>query len=244
MRIMTLNIRYGSGIENLEAPGYDQASSPEKLLSIAAAVRSVKPDIVALQEVRNQRQVENLARLTEMNSIYVSHPIGYRLFFFEWGLAFLHRPRLVETTKRTMLIDHPTGVGRNGLVCRLMVDETVVTFINVHFDHIGKATQIDNALRLLESSEPPVCLLGDFNCDSDDPLLVPLRSVLSDTCLLADTALSGEALVRGTMLTTDRRRDYIWVDPHTFSVQEAGLLAKPHRTISDHIGYYADVILK
>lgn len=244
MRIMTLNIRYGSGIEKLEAPGYDQASSAQKLLAIATAIRSLDPDVVALQEVRNQRQAENLARLTGMNSIYVSHPIGYRLFFFEWGLAFLHRLRLVETASHPMLIDRGTGVGRTGLVCRAMVDETVVTFINVHFDHGMKETQIDNLLRLLKASEPPVCLLGDFNCDSEDPLLVPLRRVLSDTCLLADTALSREVLASGTMVATDRRRDYIWVDPRTFSVQEAGLLARPHRKISDHIGYYADVTLE
>lgn len=243
MRIMTLNIRYGSGIEKLDAPGYDQSSSQQKQLAIATAIRSVNPDIIALQEVRNQRQAEHLARLTGMNSIYVSHPIGYRLFFFEWGLAFLHRLRLVGTANRTMLIDHGTGTGRTGLVCRVMVDETVVTFINVHFDNSMKVMQIDNVLRLLEATEPPVCLLGDFNCDWEDPLLFPLRSVLSDSCLMADTALSREVLSSGTMVATDRRRDYIWVDPHSFSVQEAGLLSKPHRTISDHIGYYTDVTL-
>jgi len=244
MRIMTLNMRYGSGIEKIEAPGYDQTTSLHKLLAIATAVRSVNPDIVALQEVRNQQQSEKLAQLTGMNSIYVSHPIGYRLFFFEWGLAFLHCLRLMDTASRTILIDHGTGIGRTSLVCRTMVDKTMVTFINVHLDHERKAMQIDNILRLLEASEPPFCLLGDFNCDSEDALLVPLRSVLSDTCMLAETALSREALAIGTMVATDRRRDYIWVDPHTFSVQEAGLLARPHRTISDHIGYYADVTLK
>ena len=54
MRIMTLNMRYGSGAEKLGDPGYNLPSSPAKLQAIAAAIRSVEPDVVALQEVRNQ----------------------------------------------------------------------------------------------------------------------------------------------------------------------------------------------
>ncbi len=84
MRIMTLNMRYGSGAEKLGDPGYNLPSSPHKLQAIAAAIRSVEPDIVALQEVRNQLQAENLARLAGLSSVYVSHPLGYRLLFFEW----------------------------------------------------------------------------------------------------------------------------------------------------------------
>ena len=243
MRIMTLNMRYGSGAEKLGEPGYDLPSSTEKLQVIAAAICSVEPDIVALQEVRNLQQAENLARLTEMSSVYVSHPLGYRLLFFEWGLAFLSRLELSETAGRSVLIDHTSGVGRNGLICRVPVDETLITLINVHLDHDQKKTQIENVLRLLEQWPAPICLLGDFNIVPEDALLNPLKNLIADTCLLVDTELSREAQVAGTMRGKAGRRDYIWVDQNHFKVRQAGLLAEPHRMISDHIGYWADVEL-
>ena len=243
MRVMTLNMRYGSGSDKLGDPGYDLPSSSQKVKAVADAVRSVDPDIVALQEVRNQRQAENLASLTGMSCVYASHPLGYRLYFFEWGLAFLYRLELRETLGRSILIDRRTGVGRTGLLCRVAADETVITFINLHFDHDRKQTQMENLLRVLEELPPPVCLLGDFNCDPQDPLLEPLKNQMADTCLLADTPLSREASAAGTLVGNGGRRDYIWVDPERFSVHEAGLVAEPHRTVSDHIGYWADINL-
>ena len=244
MRIMTLNMRYGSGAEKLSDPGYNLPSSPEKLQAIAAAIQSVEPDIVALQEVRNQLQAENLAQLAGLNSVYVSHPLGYRLLFFEWGLAFLYRVQLTETASRSVLIDRSSGVGRTGLICRVSLGEEMATFINVHFDHDHKQTQIENVLRLLEQWPSPICLLGDFNLAPDDSLLDPLKDFVTDSCVLVDSSLSREAQATGTLLTKSNRRDHIWVDRNRFIVREAGLIAEPHRMISDHIGYWADIELK
>ncbi len=137
------------------------------LAAIAGAIRSVNPDVVALQEVRNQLQVENLARLTALNSIYMSHPIGYRLFFFEWGMAFLHRLTLLGTGRRTILIDGKSGVGRSALLCSMSIKGRLVTMINVHFDHEQKGVQMDTVMQLLEEVASPVCLLGDFNCSPE-----------------------------------------------------------------------------
>ncbi len=243
MRLMTLNIRYGSGADHLEKPGYDLPSSPAKLAAIGAAIHAVKPDIVALQEVRNQLQAENLARLTGLDSIYMSHPLGYRLFFFEWGLAFLHRPTLLSTRSRAMLIDKTSGIGRNGLLCSLSIDGKAVTVINVHFDHQQQGLQMENVLQLLAEITQPICLLGDFNCAPESPLLAGLKDRLADTCQLAGTESSQQAMTRGTLVEGQMRGDYIWVDPHRFAVHEAGLVADQHRKISDHLGYFADVTL-
>lgn len=51
-RLLTINIRFGSGCEKLDLPGYDLHSSPKNLDAIAAAIDSIEPDVVALQEVR------------------------------------------------------------------------------------------------------------------------------------------------------------------------------------------------
>ncbi|MBT8362370.1 MAG: endonuclease/exonuclease/phosphatase family protein [Deltaproteobacteria bacterium] len=240
---MTLNIRYGSGCKDLDKRGYDLSTSHEKLAVAADAIRAINPDLVALQEVRNQLQAENLARLTGMNSIYMSHPIGYRLFFFEWGLAFLYRSTLIESGSRTIRIDEKTGVGRTGLMCRMKIRGTVVTFINVHFDHGEEAKQIQNIIQWLEDITSPVCMLGDLNLGPDDPVLHPLKERLADSCQLAQTRLSEEANIKGSLLKGDMRVDYIWIEPRFFTVQEAGLIPEPHRGVSDHIGYFADVLL-
>jgi len=226
----------------MDKPGYDLSTSHEKLAAAADAIGAVNPDLVALQEVRNQLQAENLARLTGMNSIYISHPIGYRLFFFEWGLAFLYRSTLIETGSRTIRIDKKTGVGRTGLLCRINIRGKAVTFINVHFDHREEAKQIQNVIQWLEDVTSPVCILGDLNLGPDDPLLQPLKERLSDSCQLARTRLSEEANMKGSLLKGDMRVDYIWIEPQFFTVQEAGLIAEPHRKVSDHIGYFADVL--
>ena len=239
---MTLNIRYGSGGHNLEKHGYDLSSSPEKLAAIAEAIGGIDPDLIALQEVRNQMQVENLARLTGMHAIYKSHPIGYRLFFFEWGLAFLHRFTLLEADSRTIVIDRKMGVGRTGLMCRMNIGGTAVNFINVHFDHGEEAKQIQNVIQWLEDVTSPVFILGDLNLRPDDPILHPLKERLADSCQLVQTRLSEEANMKGSLLKGGMRVDYIWVEPRFFKVLEAGLIPEPHRRISDHIGYFADVL--
>lgn len=240
---MTLNIRYGSGSKDLDKPGYDLSTSHDKLAAAADAIRAVNPDLVALQEVRNQLQAENLARLTGMNSIYKSHPIGYRLFFFEWGLAFLYRSTLIEVGSRTIRIDKKTGVGRTGLLCRMKIRGTVVTFINVHFDHGEEAKQIQKIIQWLEDVRSPVCILGDLNLGADDPLLHPLKERLADSCQLVQTRLSEEANRVGSLLKGEMRVDYIWIESRFFTVQEAGLIPEPHRKVSDHIGYFADILL-
>lgn len=243
MRLMTLNIRHGAGGGNLPKRGYDLPGSQENLAAIADAIRSVNPDLVALQEVRNQLQAENLARLTGMNSIYMSHPIGYRLLFFEWGLAYLYRLTLLKTDRHTILVDNKSGVGRSALLCSITVGGRMVTMINVHFDHEQKGKQMENVMQLLEKITSPVCVLGDFNCIPESPLFASLKARLADTCRLAGTELSRQAESRGTLVGENIRGDYIWVDQRYFTVQEAGLLDKLHQSISDHIGYFSDVAL-
>ena len=71
----------------------------------------------------------------------------------------------------------------------------------------------------------------------------PLQEFVADSCLLVDSSLSREARDAGTLLTKVSRRDYIWVDRNKFTVREAGLLAEPHRMISDHVGYWTDIDL-
>ena len=61
---------------------------------------------------------------------------------------------------------------------------------------------------------------------------------------MVHTDLSREANVRGTLSKEDIRVDNIWVEPQFFMVQEDGFIIDSHHKVSDHIGYFADVVLK
>jgi endonuclease/exonuclease/phosphatase family metal-dependent hydrolase len=67
---------------------------------------------------------------------------------------------------------------------------------------------------------------------------------MTDSCRAVDTPASREAEAVGTLVGTHRRIDHIFVAEERFHVREAGLLAPPHRGVSDHVGYYADVGIK
>lgn len=58
MRLLTLNIRFGAGIEFPDKHGYDVPVSDKKITALSSAIGSVQPDIVALQEVKSERQVQ------------------------------------------------------------------------------------------------------------------------------------------------------------------------------------------
>jgi endonuclease/exonuclease/phosphatase family metal-dependent hydrolase len=99
-------------------------------------------------------------------------------------------------------------------------------------------------MALLEESDLPTVLVGDFNCSPENPALEPIRRQLTDTCLAAGTTNARAALARGTLLYGQSRIDYIFVDPAFFSVSDAGLIAGKHHQASDHLGYYSSLMFK
>lgn len=66
---------------------------------------------------------------------------------------------------------------------------------------------------------------------------------MQDTCRMVSSASSQEAETRGTLLSNQRRIDFIWVTKDYFRISDAGLIASPFDQISDHIGYFADIEL-
>jgi endonuclease/exonuclease/phosphatase family metal-dependent hydrolase len=243
LRLLTFNIRFGSGCDKIHIPGYDLQSSLKNLYAIAAAIDSIKPDVVALQEVRGAAQAEKIAGKLGMHYAYVSHHLGYRLYFFEWGLAFLFRFKMLATDHRSVLLDDETRVGRVALMGTMDIGGRPVTFINLHFDHKEIAAQMNKVVQWTGDQRFPMVIMGDLNCEPDDPKLIPLKKQMHDTCRMASSARSREAEVRGTLPANQRRVDYIWVAKDYFRISDAGLIPSPFQRISDHIGYFADVEL-
>ena len=241
LRLLTFNIRFGSGGENIHMPGYKLPIFPKSIETISTAIDSVEPDVVALQEVRGAAQAEKIASKLGINYAYISHQLGYRLYFFEWGLALLFRFKMLATDRRSLIFDDKTQVGRMALMGTMDVEGRPVTFINLHFDHRDISGQVDELAAWTETHQYPLVIMGDLNCEPEDPRLKPLRAYMNDTCRMVSTASSKEAQARGTLLANRRRVDHIWTDGDHFKVIDAGILPTSLHRISDHIGYFADV---
>lgn len=241
MRVLTLNIRFGAGSENPEKPGYDLPITTAKLAAIAAAIGGLRPDVAALQEVYNARQVERLAEMLDMRFVYVRHPSGYALDFFEWGLALLHRFETIRTTQHLVAFDPKLSSGRHALIATLRIEGQPVTFVNVHLEPGDIHRQVTNLLSATEAVAMPLAVMGDFNCQPDDDALEPVRTRWCDTCRAVASPRAREADVVGTLLHKRVRVDYVFVDPRHFIVEEAGLAKAAHRRVSDHLAYYADL---
>jgi endonuclease/exonuclease/phosphatase family metal-dependent hydrolase len=245
MRVLTLNIRFGAGSESPEKQGYNVPVSGKKITALSAAIQSVQPDIVALQEVKSERQTQRIASRVNLQYIYCRHPSSYSLDFFEWGIAFLFRLKLIRSAGASTYFDKNVRSGRQALLASFQVKDKLITIINLHLIPHAIDLQIQKVITLAEQSNTPTILIGDFNCTPDNPALKPLKYKWLDTCQEAITTPGGtEADSIGTFMGNTKRIDYIFVDRDCFSICEVGLLPEAHRRISDHIGYFADIDLK
>lgn len=242
MRLLTLNIRFGAGSEFPDKQGYDLPVKKEKITALAFAIESVQPDIVALQEVKNEKQVEQIASHLNFKYIYCRHPSSYSLDFFEWGIAFLFRLPLIRSSGFSVYFDENIRTGRQALIASFEAGDNSVTVINVHLVPHAIDHQIDNLFSLTKQSDAPTILMGDFNCTPHDNALNPIKNKWVDTCQAVITTPGGaEADSRGTLLENGKRIDYIFVEKNCFIIRNVGIMEESHRLVSDHIGYFADI---
>jgi endonuclease/exonuclease/phosphatase family metal-dependent hydrolase len=235
LQLMTYNIRVGAGRDGLLTPVKYLTSSTSKLRKIGEAIRSLDPDILALQEVRGAAQAKFLADLVSMDYVYMSHEDS-RL---EWGLAVLSRFKITEYHKKFIRYDKKKP--RIALICTVKINDLPVTIINVHFYLGDYDEQVEETAKLMNRVSRPVILMGDLNLINPDDELTSIKKRLVDTCEVVNTEFSREAKEIGTHRFGSKRLDYIFVDPNYFLVLEAGLAPKEHRGASDHIGYFACV---
>ena len=238
LKFMTYNIRVGGGTENPFTSVRNLPSSRKKLERIALAIKSVDPDVVALQEVRGSHQATFLAETLNLNYAYSSH--GRR--GLDWGLAVLSKFKILKVYGKVIYYGRDQRVG---VVYTIDINGSPVTVINVHY-HLGNyEQQVKATMELLRDAKGPVVLMGDLNRTERAYELQPIYEKMIDTCKAVDTDGSRDAKKTGTVLTfSNHRIDYIFVDPKSFEVRDAGLIPEKHRRASDHIAYFACVTLK
>ena len=170
LRVLSYNIHHGEGVDKR----IDVAR-------IANVIRSVSPDVVALQEVDrrakrsgNVDQPAELARLTDMNVVFGRN---IDLQGGHYGNAVLSKFPIVNHNN-VHLKSFENGEQRGVLICELQpksIDETIL-FMGTHLDHrrdgqerLASAEQINGIA--LERLSIAAILAGDLNATRNSQVL-------------------------------------------------------------------------
>jgi endonuclease/exonuclease/phosphatase family metal-dependent hydrolase len=233
LKFLTYNIRVGAGPGHPLTTVKNLPSSPEILEKVAAAIASLHPEVVALQEVRGLEQARFLAEALDMNFAYCTHG----RVDLDWGLAILSK---FEIRAAWSEIIHPGRNPRIGLVASVRTPLGDILCVNLHYHVYGAyRDQVERTLELLEGLDGPAMIMGDLNFSGIQGELGPILKKWADAC---DSAAKGGEDVKKTGTVMGRlpyRLDYIFVDARRFRVETVGLMSEAHRKASDHIGYYA-----
>ena len=227
VRVLSYNIHHGEGVDGRL-----------DLERIAGVIRSVEPDLVALQEVDRRAtrsgsvdQPAELARLTGLQAVFGAN---IPLQGGEYGNAVLSRWRILQSENHH-LPNVDAGEQRGVLEVHVesAVTKTRVVLWATHFDHRRPdAERLASAeairLRVARQATTPALLVGDLNDVPASPTL---------TALSADwTRTNPEILPTIPVGTPARQIDYVlfrpaprWRAVETRVLEEA--VASDHRAL-------------
>ena len=224
LKLMTFNIRAtggglnpivgsggvpGGGIPpHITNPGIVEETK-ESLARTAAAIRSVDPDIIGLQEIRGLHQAKFIAETLNLNYVYAVHAKEHW-----WGLAVLSKYRIVATRTKIINLGGKHG-DRIALICTMDINGQNLVVVNVDFVPENFNGQVKETLPLVNPLEGPAVLLGDFSRRPEYALLKPIRETMRAACE-AVKDYPGRCIdpVYGKV-------DYIFVDPKKYAVLDA-----------------------
>lgn len=161
VRVLTYNIHHGQGTDGRL-----------DLARIAAVIRRLKADLVALQEVdrrtRRSRGTDQAAELGRLTGMHVAFGKAMDYAGGEYGEAVLSRYALLETKNHTL----PKGPGsepRAALAIRVRLGRAgpELQFVGTHLDHASEEARYAQARLLNETfglrAGTPAVLAGDLN---------------------------------------------------------------------------------
>jgi endonuclease/exonuclease/phosphatase family metal-dependent hydrolase len=171
IRVLSYNIRHGEGTDH-----------KIDLERIAKVIKSVDPDVVALQEVdRNTKrskmvdQPKELARLTGMHSIFEKN-IPFQ--GGEYGNAILTKTA-PKSHRNHPLPSQYKGEQRGALEVELAQPDSFL-FVSTHLDYRPSDKERQLSIELFEKlyakSELPVLIAGDFNSVEESDVIKNLRT--------------------------------------------------------------------
>ncbi len=228
-KVMTFNIRVGFGVKYPDLSPWELRKSAKRIPPIVAAIRSIDPDIIGLQEVYGAGQARQIAKALGMKYEYAPHPSESQW----WGLALLSKYPIQDCKQNR------SSATRGVMVCTVSIADHPITVINIHKNHkITDGSSTNAIVRIARNAPSPVVLLGDFNVSPIEPRYDAVTRYYADTAVITDTENARTALIEGTFSNGDRI-DYIFVDTRFFSTNDAGISTEEYWAASDHLGYYA-----
>jgi len=231
LRVMTFNIQHG----NVNLADYIDL---DKMCQI---IRSVNPDVVALQEVYGcgpwkelTAQAETMAAALGMHCFY-----GRSIFISgenPYGNAILSKYPIVEA----QVIDIPDPVGasvEHRTICRCVID-LYGKRLAVYGTHYGLRPPehehaVSTTLATVKREALPLVFMGDLNMTPDNPLILALNEHMQST----DPLLSGKLTFPAE--APNRKIDYIFTSDG-IEVTAADVI---EQMASDHFPVCADIIL-
>ncbi|KPJ77834.1 MAG: hypothetical protein AMJ54_06610 [Deltaproteobacteria bacterium SG8_13] len=241
LTVMSYNIRVGYGGADRGVDPYILTQREENLPPIVAAIQSVDPDIVGLQEVRGPGQARRLASALDMNYAFAWHETDNERPRW-WGVAILSKYPILKSKR--IQITSENGNTKSALVCTTDIGDQPATFFSIHTARDRQdRSSFRGIMRAVEKIPNPVVLIGDLNMDPADRRLELLAPHFIDSAVAVDTESAKKARNTGTFLGIGRI-DYVLVDYRYFEVRDAGIVSREHWDASDHLAYYTRIALK
>lgn len=226
LRVLCYNIHHGRGTDD-----------KVDLQRLAKVIRSVDPDLVALQEVDNKTkrtggidQTAELARLTDLHGIF-----GRQIDFQggTYGQAVLSRFP-VEGSEIHILPGEPDRETRIAFETTMTIFGKQHSFVSTHLHHQSNDFRVKQAGRIAEifaRAERTVILVGDLNAY---PNSQPLSVFQADW----GNATAGQPIPTFPSQKPANQIDYILFKPRDgFGVKQVKVLDEP--VVSDHRPIFA-----
>ena len=225
LRVLAYNVKHGRGMDGVV-----------DLSRAAALIRSLEPDLVALQEIdcRCTRsggvdQAQWLGEKTGMHAVFgrfMDYQGG------EYGMAILSRWPILRAENHEL---PPGAEPRSALEVEVTVPSAAsarspvtLRFVGIHLYRTEdeRMAQARRLLELFADSDAPVLLCGDFNSEPGSPVLDELATVWT----AVDT---GEDRFTFPSVDPNREIDFLLLrDRDGFQVELANVLDEP--LVSDH----------
>jgi len=175
IRVITYNIRYNTARDGENA-------WPHRKDRVAQLLHQYEPDLIGLQEVKQDQLTDLIQRLPDFAWVGVGRDDGKTAG--EYAPIFYRRARFRLKENGTFWLSQTPNiigsVGWDASMARIatwakFVDlqtETILLQLNTHFDHRGMESQIHAAhlLRTFLAEQPqpsPILITGDFNCTEE-----------------------------------------------------------------------------
>lgn len=225
IRLVAYNIKHGRGMDN-----------KVDLRRIASVLRTLKPDLVALQEIDHtctrSGKVDQAALLGDLLGMH--HRFGAFMDFQggQYGLAVLSRFPIQKSVRHQLA---PGAEPRCALEVTVRPNDKgpLLSFVSIHNDWTREAfrvAQVNDLIAGLKDREHPIILAGDFNAEPKAESLTRLSN--SDFLILpkknnAKTFPSPSPRVEIDYFMT---RGFSFVNPPLTEVHDERL-ASDHRPI-------------